>query len=57
MPISQSRYADPEKLAKAPDATKLVLNSYWRSRDNLVEQKQEQWEEGYDAWIVTGKLA
>jgi len=55
--MSDQIYDDPEKILKADDASRVVLERYWRSRDHLVSKMRDKWDEWYKSYRAYVKQA
>jgi hypothetical protein len=55
---SDTAYDNPDKILKADDASAMVLNRYWYSRDELVStmrDKFKEWYKSYRAYVEKGE--
>ena len=43
-------YDNPEKLLKPDEVSAVVLQNYYRSRDDLIEKMRDKWNEWYKAY-------
>jgi len=50
MADTESIYDDPEKILKADDASSVVLDNYYRSKNELIDKMRDKWNEWYRAY-------